>query len=42
LIEPQGFAHGPRLEGTASRAVRRLGVGDFADVPEARVVEVRE
>ena len=41
-VEPQGFAYGPRLEGTAPRAMRRLGVGDLGNVPEASLIEVGE
>src|SRR5205809_7207194 len=38
----QRLAHRPRLERAAARRVRRVAVGDLRQMPEPRVVEMRE
>src|SRR5438876_708609 len=40
--QPQRLAHRPRLERAAARRVRRVAVGDLRQMPEPRVVEMRE
>jgi len=35
LFQTQQFRERPGLEGAAARGVRRFGVGDFRNVPEA-------
>src|SRR5688572_5259578 len=41
-LEPDQLAQRPGLERTAARRVRRLRIGDLADVAEAGLGEVRE
>ena len=40
-IEPQRFPHRPGLRRAAARRVGRAGVGDFGDVPQARLLEMK-
>ena len=40
--QAQRLAHRPRLERAAARRVRRVAVGDLRQMPEPRVVEMRE
>jgi len=42
MLQSQQFADAPRLQGTTTRCVRCIRVGDFAEVTKAGFVEMRE
>ena len=42
LEEAQRFGDGPGLEGAAARRVRRLGLGNFGEMANPRLIEMRK